>query len=150
MSIRFAPFCHPISRQRGVAAVEFAIVVFILLLIGAGLVEFGRALWYYDALAKGTRDAARYLSVVPAATLASESATAKDIVAQAATAAFVPDFTTANVSVACVPAACVAVTEVTVTATFPMTLGALFPFVASDSQTFAVTLQPHTTMPYLW
>lgn len=168
MPATFAALARPALRQRGVAAVEFAAVVFVLLLIGAGLVEFGRALWYYDALAKGTRDAARYLSTVPAASLASESASgptpSKNFVVNAAAAALVPGFTAANVSVACAPTACAAVTlpgnvtEVTVSATFPMTLGALFPFISAASGSidapraiaYAVTLAPHTTMPYLW
>lgn len=156
---------HPPARQRGVAAVEFAVLVFVLLLIGAGLVEFGRTLWYYNALAKGTRDAARYLSTVPAGTLASQTATARNIVVQAATAALVPGFSSANVSAVCMPTACASVvqpsdvTQVTVSASFPLSVGALFPFVTSggDGYTFApgasgnaLTLAPHTAMPYMW
>lgn len=162
-------------RQQGVAAVEFAIVVFILLLIAAGMVEFGRALWYYDALAKGTRDAARYLSTVPTSSLDTASAgvcsssaktaveCAKEVVVRAASAARVPGFAAGNVSVVCAPTACDAaakpteVTRVTVSVSFPMTLGVLFPFVSSTGPGSVaagtipgVTLTPHTTMPYMW
>ena len=164
----------PASRQQGVAAVEFAVVVFILLLIGAGMVEFGRALWYYDALAKGTRDAARYLSTAPTASLGTASTSncgisgktavdcATDFVVQTATAANVPGFAAGNVSVTCTPTACAVaakstdITRVTVSASFSMTLGALFPFVTSTGPgsigagSIGITLTPHTTMSYMW
>lgn len=146
--------------QRGVAAVEFAVIVLLLLLIGAGIVEFGRAFWYYDAMAKGTRDAARYLSTVPTAALSGAGANAREIVARSATAGGVPGFDASNVSVSCTPTACGAavqptdVASVTVGAQYPMTLGVLFPFLASagegGSASIAVTLAPSTTMPYLW
>lgn len=77
------------GRERGVAAVEFALVIALLLLIVAGIFEFGRAFWYYDALAKATRDAARYLSTASPLDSGAES-NAKDIVAQAACAAGLP------------------------------------------------------------
>ncbi len=48
--------------QKGVAAVEFAIVLIPLLIMVFGITEFGRAMYQYDALAKGVRNAARYLS----------------------------------------------------------------------------------------
>src|SRR5574340_1370765 len=91
------------KRQSGTAAVEFAVVVFVLLLVGAGIVEFGRALWYYDAVAKGTRDAARYMSTVPTPSLGAAQATAQDIVVRAATAAGVAEFAGANVTITCEP-----------------------------------------------
>jgi Flp pilus assembly protein TadG len=47
-------------QQRGVAAVEFAILLPLLLLIVFGITEFGRALHYYNTIVKATRDAARY------------------------------------------------------------------------------------------
>lgn len=48
-------------QQRGVAAVEFAILLPLLLLIVFGTTEFGRALYAYNTIVKGTRDAARYV-----------------------------------------------------------------------------------------
>lgn len=48
--------------ETGVAAIEFAFVLVFMLFLAGGLVEFGRVLWYYNALAKATRDGARYLS----------------------------------------------------------------------------------------
>lgn len=150
----------PARRQQGVAAVEFAIVVFILLLIGAGIVEFGRAFWYYDAMSKGTRDAARYLSTVPTASLGGAVTTAQAMVASAATAGGVPAFNgAANVTIDCVPTACDAalrptdIASVRASVRYPLNIGSIFPFIASasgGSSAFAVTLAPHTTMPYLW
>ncbi len=48
--------------MRGVATVEFALVLIPLLIIVTGIAEFGRAIYQYEALTKATRDAARYLS----------------------------------------------------------------------------------------
>lgn len=54
----------PLSRRaaRGVAAVEFAIVLVPMLLLVCGVAEFGHAIYQYDTLTKSTRDAARYIS----------------------------------------------------------------------------------------
>lgn len=49
-------------NQKGAAAVEFAIVIGLLVLITGGIIEFGRVLWYLDALTKATRDGARLMS----------------------------------------------------------------------------------------
>lgn len=48
--------------QRGVAIVEFALVLPLLLLLTFITTEFGRAIWQYNTLTKSVRDAARYLS----------------------------------------------------------------------------------------
>jgi hypothetical protein len=50
-------------QQKGVAAVEFAILLPLLLLIVFGITEFGRALYAYNTLVKATRDAARYYAI---------------------------------------------------------------------------------------
>lgn len=49
-------------RQRGVAAVEMAIIVLPMLLLCFGITEIGRALYQYNGLVKATRGAARFLS----------------------------------------------------------------------------------------
>jgi Flp pilus assembly protein TadG len=49
-------------RQRGVAAVELAILLVPLLTILFGITEFGRAMYEYNTIAKAARDAARLLS----------------------------------------------------------------------------------------
>lgn len=50
------------DQMRGVAAVEFAIVLIPLLILVSGVAEYGRAIYQFDALTKSTRSAARYLS----------------------------------------------------------------------------------------
>lgn len=53
--------------ESGVALVEFAILLPMLLLIFAVIIEGGRMMWSYQAVAAGVRDASRYLSrVAPA------------------------------------------------------------------------------------
>lgn len=51
------------KRQRGVAIVEFALMLPFLLLLTFITTEFGRAIWQYNTLAKSVRDSARYLSL---------------------------------------------------------------------------------------
>lgn len=51
------------SRMRGVAAVEFALVLMPMIVLATGVAEFGRAIYQYETLTKATRNAARYLSV---------------------------------------------------------------------------------------
>jgi len=50
-------------RQRGVAIIEFALILPFLLLLSFITFEFGRALYQYNVLIKSARDSARYLSV---------------------------------------------------------------------------------------
>lgn len=145
------------ARQRGVAVVEFAIVVFVLLLLFAGVVEFGRAFMYYDALSKGTRNAARYLATTSVANLSATgtSADLRALVRVAADGVGMPNFTDTNVSFSCSPKDCSTVKTsadiqyVTVSATYSFTVGSLVPFIAANSTTRnAVTLTPYTTMRY--
>jgi Flp pilus assembly protein TadG len=49
-------------RARGVAAVEFALVLPVLIALAFGATELGRAIYTYNALDKTVRDAARHLS----------------------------------------------------------------------------------------
>lgn len=51
-----------IRRQKGVAAVEMAIVLLPMVILCFGITELGRALYQYNGLVKATRGAARYLS----------------------------------------------------------------------------------------
>lgn len=49
--------------QRGVAAVEFALILPFLLVLSFLTTEFGRALYQYHSITKSVRDGVRYLSV---------------------------------------------------------------------------------------
>lgn len=51
---------------RGVATVEFSILIVPLLLLLFGVTEFGRAIYQYNTLVKSVRNASRYLSTVQA------------------------------------------------------------------------------------
>ena len=50
-------------RERGVATTEFALALPMLLMIMLPILEFGRAYYQYNTIAKSVRQAARYLSV---------------------------------------------------------------------------------------
>jgi Flp pilus assembly protein TadG len=52
-------------RQRGAAAIEFALILPLLLLLAMITTEFGRAIYQYNTIVKSVRQAARYLSVQP-------------------------------------------------------------------------------------
>ncbi len=51
------------QAQRGVAAVEFALVLLPMLLIAFGAAEYGRAIYQYNTLVKSVRTAVRVLSM---------------------------------------------------------------------------------------
>jgi Flp pilus assembly pilin Flp len=159
------PVLHPrlsqaFPAQRGVAAVEFAFLAVLLIVLVAGLIEFGRGLGYYDALAKGCRDAARYLSAVPASQLSGAVDQARQRVLDSARAGGVPAFDAGAVEVHCAPVACTALSqpgdirEVQVAVRYAFTLGGWFPafwtLEAGGGGRSLLTLAPRATMPYLW
>jgi Flp pilus assembly protein TadG len=146
---------RPPSLARGAAIVEFAIVLSLMLLITAGIFEFGRAFQYYDALAKATRDGARFMSAAPKATISSVAVSdAKNLVVAAANAANLsPNLTTGDVVVTCTPAACVDGTapqdvEVSISG-YSINIGGVMPFVSGTTSYSGVPLAPHTTMRYM-
>jgi Flp pilus assembly protein TadG len=51
------------THQQGVALVEFALVLPLLLVLSLLTAELGRAVYRYNTTAKAVRDAVRYLSV---------------------------------------------------------------------------------------
>ena len=52
------------GERRGVAVIEFAIALPVLVILFAGGYELGRAIWQHQLVAIGVRDAARYLTRV--------------------------------------------------------------------------------------
>jgi hypothetical protein len=54
-------------RQRGVAAVELAMILLLSVAMVPLLLTLGSVFWYYNALQKGIHDANRYLASTPAA-----------------------------------------------------------------------------------
>lgn len=49
-------------RERGAAAVEFALILLPLLALAFGIVEYGRAIYHYDIVAKSVRAASRLVA----------------------------------------------------------------------------------------
>ena len=93
---------HP-TNQKGVAAVEFGLLLIPLVTLAFGITEFGRAMYQYNTIAKATRDAARYLSTEDAGK-ASAATTARCLVVYGKTscegAPLVPGLADGNVTVA--------------------------------------------------
>lgn len=150
--------CQP-RRTRGGAIIEFALVLALMISVVAGILEFGRAFWYYDALSKATRNAARTLAVSAPATIASVAvAAARAEVSDAAAKAGVSSFGTGNVTVACLDSAfnataCTdgsspAAVRVSVTG-YALFLGSTIPFLVGAERNYTVNLAPGTTMPYM-
>lgn len=50
------------ANQYGAAVVEFALVLIPLLVLAFGVVEFGRAIYHYDAVVKSVRSASRWVA----------------------------------------------------------------------------------------
>jgi hypothetical protein len=51
-----------VTRQHGLAATEFAVILPVMLLLMLGTAELGRAFYLNNALTKAARDGARYLA----------------------------------------------------------------------------------------
>jgi len=142
--------------QSGVAAVEFALVIILLLIIVAGVIEFGRAFWYYDALTKATRDGARFMTEASTANIGGSVTAAEDLVIDAANAANVPGFDRNNVEVTCDGAACTngaapEVVQVEITG-YQVTIGGWIPIflpTGGGVTSFTSALAPATTMRYM-
>ncbi len=156
-------------EMRGVAVVEFALLISLLLIVVAGVVEFGRTFWYYDALTKATRDGARYLSMTRvSATVALDGTAetnAKTMVKNAADTAKVPNFLVTDIAVDCLEivdpdnsdndivtdcsAADYIPDYVKVSLVYPIKIGEWIPFVTLMNAPWNVTLSPSTTMRYM-
>ncbi len=100
--------------ERGASAVEFGLIVPILLILVLGIVEFGHAFQVQGTLSAAAREGARAMA------LRNDQAQAKDAV-QAAAAALNPGVSDAQISIS--PAACPAgatTQNVTLTISYPM------------------------------
>jgi Flp pilus assembly protein TadG len=91
------------KAQRGVAAVEFAVILPILLVLFGGMAEMGHAIYQYETLTKSVRNAARYLSEFSPADPAYPIAAAKCLAAYGNTGctgtALATNLSTSNVKV---------------------------------------------------
>jgi Flp pilus assembly protein TadG len=145
--------------QRGNALIELGLVISILMVLMAGIFEYGRAFWFYETLTKATRDAARTFSVTPKTNIASSGVDkAKAIVYDAAIASGISDFTTSNVTVTCLDwngtdyadGTCTngtAPAGVRVQVSYDLTIGQFIPFVSNGSG--GTTLAPRTSMRFM-
>ncbi len=52
-------------HQRGIAALELALLLPLLLVLLSFPLYFGRVLWHYTVMQRAAQDAARYLSTIP-------------------------------------------------------------------------------------
>ena len=58
-----APKVHSISRRRGTVAIEYAIVLPVLLLFLLGIMDVGRLLWTYSTIHRASNSAARCAAI---------------------------------------------------------------------------------------
>ena len=58
------PLREFLSHESGAAAIEAAIIMPFLILLGAGVFEYGNVMYNQDLIQNGVRDAARYLTRV--------------------------------------------------------------------------------------
>ncbi len=136
--------------------VEFALVLVLMLLLLGGVIEFGRAFWYYDAMAKATRDGARSMSMADVTTIVAAKGTAENMVADAVRAAGVPGVT--SVQVTCLGSDYVTdvgcqngIAPEYVRVAVSVTLGNWFPILlpTGELMPFTPTLAPSTIMRYM-
>lgn len=62
MMTRMITLPKGLERQQGLAAMEFAITLPLIILIALAVTELGRGLYQYNTLTKAVQDGARYLS----------------------------------------------------------------------------------------
>jgi Flp pilus assembly protein TadG len=160
MNILNRHFSKRNNRQQGVAAIEAAIVLPVVLFVMLAVAEFGHAIQQYNQLTQAVRDGARYLAneaergpgVVffdPAKTTA-----ARNLVVYGTTGttvdstAVLTGLTIAGVTVTGTTSG----TDVSVTAAYPYT-PIFFPNIATivgaDDDAAAFTMQAHVTMRVL-
>jgi Flp pilus assembly protein TadG len=79
------PFFRRMLRcERGDPIIEFIFILPLMLILGFGVMEISRILWYQHSITKGVRDGTRYLTRVP---LAGGTAACETITGDAVTTA---------------------------------------------------------------
>jgi Flp pilus assembly protein TadG len=149
------PRHNPRRDEHGVAAVEFAIALPLLLLLLMATAELGRLLSEYDTLEKGVRDGARYLASkalagttqVVSVTPTLQTQTANRVVTgnvNGSGAALLPGLTVGNVTAAA--AAANGYISVTATYTYQPMLASLPTFGLSAPISLAIPLTATVNM----
>lgn len=153
-----------LKNTQGAAAIEFALVLILLLMILAAAIEFGRVFWYYTALTKASRDGARQMSVLQSfanignvRTLVVNEANAARVAQDGA----VSVLTNANVGLDCLNDAFSVIAcddanppvhvRVSIVG-FNVALGGWIPLLTNTAESGGfgvVTLNPQTTMRYM-
>jgi Flp pilus assembly protein TadG len=108
--------------EGGSAAVEFAIVLPVLLVLVIGTIEFGRVLYLENSITNASRVAARTMAIEASASNPNAVSDAKNAAVNAA--AVFPALTTAQVSIpttSCTPPANGQVVYVSVSIAYPVT-----------------------------
>lgn len=144
------------SRQEGVAMVEFAIALPLLLLLLFGIAEFGRMLFQYNSLLQAGRDAGRYAAseawnaTLGRVELSGELQTRVKNVAvygvpsvQTGAATAVPGLTTGQVQVSALGTDHV---QVSINYTFQPVIGTVLPSFTGDSVPLNVLLTSSVVM----
>lgn len=62
MSVSVHQKSRPYARQKGIASIEFAVSVILLLVLMLAVAELGRAFYSYNTLTKAVRSGVRYIS----------------------------------------------------------------------------------------
>jgi Flp pilus assembly protein TadG len=137
-------------RQRGLAAVELAMVLPVLVLLLMFPLYLGRVFWHYTVIQHAAQDAARYLSRVPVSEItnttrvASVAAVAQTIVAEEM-ADLAPGSVAPNVEVKCGAGNCTGFTK-------PSTVRVFIELQIEDIffsvYTYPLTLSADVTYPY--
>lgn len=129
------PKSHRIRNRNGVAAVEFALVVPLFLLLVFGIIEFGRALMVQQVLVNASREGAR-LAVLDSASSANVVNTVSDYLQDASI-----DIPQSGISVSPDPAAVINNQQITVSVSVPFSeVSWMPPFIYNGN------LQASTTM----
>jgi Flp pilus assembly protein TadG len=107
---------NPWRSERGAAAVEFALVVPVLLLLLLGIIEFGRAYNTQISLTHAARETARYMVIYDNGTNSATTWTAASSAGRNAA----PSLKGADMTFSAVPANCTAGTTLAVSVSYPL------------------------------